>query len=102
VGTQGTIRALLPGVVVNGSTRMRVADIGVPQAVTIDETFGFTNLFKWKIAPEFELRSITAWRGVEVQQNDNAGGYHRVPVVNLTAVCAGANCAFSRYSRADL
>ena len=62
VGTQGTIRALLPNVVVNGTSRMRVADIGVPQALTIDETFGFTNIFKWKVSPEFELRSITAWR----------------------------------------
>ena len=102
IGTQGTIKPLTPGVVVNGTTLMRVADIGVPQKVTVDKTFGYTNVFKWKIAPEIELRSITAWRGVEVEQNDNAGGLHRVPVVNLTASCAGANCAFSRYSRADL
>ncbi len=101
-GTQGTIKPLPPGVVIDGQTLMRTADIGVPQALTVDETFGITNIFKWKIADELELRSITAWRGVEVQQNDNAGGYHRVPVINLTASCAGANCAFSRYSRADL
>ncbi len=101
-GTQGTIRSLLPGVVVNGSTLQRTADIGVPQQVSVDKTFGFTNSFKWKIAPEIELRSITAWRGVDVQQWDNSGGAHRVPVVNLTAACAGANCAFSRYSLADL
>ena len=103
IGTQGTIKSLTPGVVVNGKTLMRNADIGVPQALTVDETFGVTNLFKWKIAPEIELRAITAWRGVEVQQNDNAGGLHRVPVVNLTASCtAAAPCTFSRYSRADL
>ncbi|MCZ8324956.1 MAG: TonB-dependent receptor [Sphingomonadaceae bacterium] len=102
IGTQGTIKPLPPGVVVNGTSLMRVADIGVPQAVTVDKTFGYTNIFKWKIAPEIELRSITSWRGVEVEQNDNAGGLHRVPVINLTAACAGANCAFSRYSRADL
>lgn len=102
-GTQGTIRPLVPGVVVNGSTLMRVADIGVPQALTVDRTFGYTNVLKWKIAPEIELRSITAWRGVEVEQNDNAGGLHRVPVFNLTASCTAATpCAFSRYSRADL
>jgi iron complex outermembrane recepter protein len=102
-GTQGTIRALAPGVVVNGDTLMRVADIGVPQKDTIDKTFGYTNIFKWKVAPELELRSITAWRGVEVEQNDNAGGLHRVPVFNLTAACtAAAPCQFSRYSRADL
>jgi iron complex outermembrane recepter protein len=101
-GTQGTVRALLPNVVVNGSTLMRTADIGVPQKNSVDETFGFTNQFKWKISPEVEFRSITAWRGVDVQQYDNSGGYHRVPVVNLTTACAGANCAFSRYSNADL
>ena len=102
VGSQGTIRSLLPGVVVNGSTLMRTADIGVPQKPSVDRTHGFTNTFKWKVAPELELRSISAWRGVDVEQWDNSGGYHRVPVVNLTAACAGANCAFSRYSLADL
>ena len=102
IGSQGTVRALLPGVVVNGTTLMRTADIGVPQQVSVDKTHGFTNTFKWKIAPEIEFRSITAWRGVDVQQFDNSGGAHRVPVVNLTATCAGANCAFSRYSNADL
>lgn len=101
-GSQGTIRSLLPGVVVNGATLMRTADIGVPQKPSVDNTHGFTNTFKWKIAPELELRSITAWRGVDVEQWDNSGGAHRVPVVNLTAACAGANCAFSRYSLADL
>ncbi len=103
IGTQGTIRALTPGVVVNGRTLMREADIGVPQELTVDKTFGFTNVFKWKFGPGFELRSITAWRGVEVEQNDNAGGLHRVPVFNVTAACSAATpCAFSRYSRADL
>ena len=100
--SQGTIRSLLPGVVVSGTTLQRTADIGVPQKLSVDRTHGFTNTFKWKIAPEIEFRSITAWRGVDVEQWDNSGGAHRVPVVNLTAACAGANCAFSRYSLADL
>ena len=101
--SQGTIKPPLPGVVINGSTLMRTADIGVPQQVSVDNTHGFTNTFKWKIAPEIEFRSITAWRGVDVQQFDNSGGAHRVPVVNLTAKCtAAAPCAFSRYSIADL
>jgi iron complex outermembrane receptor protein len=82
---------------------MRDADIGVPQKKSVDKTHGFTNSFKWKISPEIELRSITAWRGVDVQQWDNSGGAHRVPVVNLTAACtAAAPCGFSRYSLADL
>ncbi len=101
-GTQGTIKPLPPGIVVNGTSLQRVAELGVPQQDTIDRTFGYTNIFKWKAADWIELRSITAWRGVEVEQNDNAGGFHRVPVITLTAACAGINCAFSRYSRADL
>ncbi|MBC2668781.1 TonB-dependent receptor [Novosphingobium piscinae] len=102
-GLTGTVRPLLPGVVVNGTTRMRVADIGVPMRVSIDKAHGFTNTFKWKISPEIEFRSITAWRGVTADQWDNVGGAHRPPVVNLTASCtAAAPCPFSRYSLADL
>ena len=102
-GLTGTVRALLPGVVVNGTSRMDTADIGVPQQPSIDKTHGFTNTFKWKVSPELEIRSITAWRGVNATQWDNSGGYHRVPIVNLTAACtAAAPCAFSRYSLADL
>jgi iron complex outermembrane receptor protein len=101
--TGGPVKPLLPGVVVNGTTRMDVADIGVPQQVSTDKTHGFTNTFKWKVAPEIELRSITAWRGVDVQQWDNSGGAHRPPLVNLTAACTtAAPCGFSRYSLADL
>ena len=101
--TGGPVKALLPGVVVNGTSRMDTADIGVPQKPSIDKTHGFTNIFKWKIAPEIELRSFTAWRGVDVQQWDNSGGAHRPPLVNLTAACtAAAPCGFSRYSLADL
>ena len=101
--TSGTIRARLPGVVTNGTSLMRVADIGVPQQVSVDNTHGFTNLFKWKISPAIELRSITAWRGVDATQYDNSGGAHRTPVVNLTAACTTASpCGFSRYSLADL
>lgn len=101
-GVSGTVRPLLPGVVVNGTSIQRRADIGVPQINSFDETHGFSNTLKWKVAPWVELRSITAWRGVDVQQNDNVGGAHRLPVVNFTAACAGANCGFSRYSLADL
>ncbi len=105
VGTQGTVRPLMPGVVVNGDTLMRTADIGVPQQRSFDKTHGFTNVLKWKISPEVEVRSITAWRGVDVQQWDNSGGAHRVPVVNYRPDCTAtgpANCTFSRYSLADL
>ena len=96
----GTVKPLLPGVVVEGNKRMKVADIGVPQQPSVDKTFGFTNNFALKLAPEIELRSITAWRGVDVTQWDNSGGAHRVPVV--APGCTGAACNFSRYSLADL
>ena len=99
----GGVKPLLPGVVVNGTSRMKTADIGVPQQPSVDKTHGFTNNFKWHLADELELRSITAWRGVDVQQWDNSGGAHRPPLVTLTAACtAAAPCAFSRYSLADL
>lgn len=99
----GVVKPLLPGVVVNGKTRMKVADIGVPQQPSVDKTHGFTNTFKWAATPELEIRSITAWRGVDATQWDNSGGAHRVPVVTLTSACTEAKpCAFSRYSLADL
>jgi iron complex outermembrane receptor protein len=99
----GTVRPVLPGVVVNGTSRMRTADIGVPQQPSVDKTHGFTNTLKWKAADWIELRSITAWRGVDVTQWDNSGGAHRPPVVNLTASCTlAAPCGFSRYSLATL
>jgi iron complex outermembrane receptor protein len=100
---QTAVRPTLPGVVVNGDTRMKVADIGVPQQVSVDKTHGFTNTLKWEVSPEIELRSITAWRGVDATQYDNSGGAHRPPLVNLTTACTlAAPCAFSRYSLADL
>lgn len=99
----GTVRPVLPGVVVNGDTRMKVADIGVPQQVSVDKTHGFTNTLRWAPTSGIEVRSITAWRGVDATQWDNSGGAHRPPVVNLTSACTqAAPCAFSRYSLADL
>ncbi|UAK24161.1 TonB-dependent receptor [Sphingomonas nostoxanthinifaciens] len=94
----GSVRPLAPQVVVNGKTRMSVADIGVPQQPSVDTTHGYTNVLKWKALPEVELRSITAWRGVGATQWDNSGGAHRVPIMN----CTSATCNFSRYSLADL
>jgi iron complex outermembrane receptor protein len=94
-GLSGTVKALPSMVVVNGKTRMDVADIGVPQQPSVDKTHGFTNTLKYKLSPEIELRSITAWRGVSSTQWDNSGGAHRVPVY-------AANGAFSRYSLANL
>jgi len=96
----GTVRPLLPGVVVNGDSRMDVADIGVPQQPSVDETFGYTNTARWSVSDQVELRSITSYRGVEATQWDNSGGAHRPPVV--VPGCTGTACNFSRYSLADL
>ena len=96
----GTVKPLLPGVVVNGTSRMDTADIGLPQQPSIDRTHGFTSHLTYHASSEFELRSITAWRGVDATQWDNSGGAHRVPVV--APGCTGSACNFSRYSLADL
>ena len=96
----GTVKPLSPLIRVNGKDLMRTADIGVPQQPSVDKTHGFTNILKYKVADEIELRSITAWRGVTASQWDNAGGAHRPPVV--TAGCVGTACNFSRYSLANL
>ncbi|MES2056139.1 MAG: TonB-dependent receptor plug domain-containing protein, partial [Pseudomonadota bacterium] len=96
----GTVKGLPPAVVINGTTRMKVADIGVPQQPSIDKTHGYTANLKWAVAPWVELRSITAWRDVSSNQWDNSGGAHRPPVAGIG--CTGTSCNFSRYSLADL
>lgn len=99
----GTVRSPLPGVVVNGNSRMKTADIGVPHQPSVDRTFGFTNSFKYFLNDEVELRSITAYRGVNATQWDNAGGAHRPPVVVPgCATVSSTACNFSRYSLANL
>jgi iron complex outermembrane receptor protein len=102
----GTVKSLIPGTVINGNSRMKVADIGVPQQPSIDKTHGFTSNIRWNVAPEIELRSITAWRGVNSTQWDNSGGAHRVPVLNPSNTVINGQLAFgqlfSRYSLADL
>ena len=91
----GAIRPLPSIVKVEGSKRMSVADIGVPQQDSVDKTHGHSVRLSWQAAPSVELRSITAWRDVSATQWDNSGGAHRVPVFT-------ANGSFSRYSLADL
>lgn len=99
----GTVKTVPALVVVNGTSRMKVADIGVLQQPSVDRTHGFTNTFKWKIAPELEIRSITAWRGVTATQWDNSGGAHRVPVFTTTGTSPNiVGGDFSRYSLANL
>ncbi|MEA3050981.1 MAG: iron complex outerrane recepter protein, partial [Sphingomonadales bacterium] len=88
------IAPLSPLVVVSGDNRMKVADIGVPQQPSVDETQGFSSILKYKVAPGLELRSITGWRKVDTHQWDNSGGAHR------TIFAPNAN--FSRYSLSEL
>jgi len=75
-------------------TRQGVADVGVPQQYSVDNTQGFSARLAYKVAPALELRSITAWRRVSTNQWDNSGGPERVPFV--------PNGKFSRYSLSDL
>ncbi|AOH84090.1 TonB-dependent receptor [Sphingomonas panacis] len=72
------------------SDRQYTADVGVPQQPSVDITHGFTSNIKYKVAPWLELRSITAWRGVETDQWDNSGGPER------SSFAPSSN--FSRYS----
>lgn len=91
----GKVNPLSPIVVVNGQTRMTVADIGVPQQPSIDKTHGVSLHLDYQAAPWIDLRSITAYRTVSSNQWDNSGGAHRVPVF-------APGGKFSRYSLADL
>ncbi|MDQ1157472.1 iron complex outermembrane receptor protein [Sphingomonas sp. SORGH_AS 950] len=86
----GTIAPLSPLVVVSGDNRMKAADIGVPQALSTDRTHGFSAKLNYDVMPGLELRSITAWRGVDTDQWDNSGGAHRTVFL--------PNGKFSRYS----
>ncbi|HQA17094.1 MAG TPA: TonB-dependent receptor [Novosphingobium sp.] len=74
--------------------RQTAAEIGVPQQASIDRTHGFSTTLKYKLNPELEFRSITAWRGVDTEQWDNSGGPHR------TIYAPNAN--FARYSLSQL
>ena len=75
--------------------RQTVADVGVPQQPSVDITHGFTSNLKYKVSPNIELRSITAWRGVSTDQWDNSGGPERSSFAPNTN---GTNGFFSRYS----
>ncbi|MEA3051260.1 MAG: iron complex outerrane recepter protein [Sphingomonadales bacterium] len=91
----GTIRPLPPIVEVEGEERMEVADIGVPQEPSVDKTMGAALTLRRDVTPDLQLRSISAYREVEVEQWDNSGGAHRLPVF-------APNGNFSRYSLAGL
>ena len=89
----GSIRDLAPIVQVNGDSIMSVSDIGVPQQWSVDDTRGTDLHLSWRPNDSVEIRSITAYREVDVEQYDNIAGAHRPPIV-------GPNANFSRYSLA--
>ena len=89
----GSIRGLSPLVQVEGSKRMTQADIGVPQQWSVDDTRGVDLHMSYRPTDALEIRSITAYRDLDVEQYDNIAGAHRPPVV-------GPNGKFSRYSLA--
>lgn len=85
------VRPLPPLVVIEGDEVQRVADIGVPQRPSVDKTRGLSLNMRWNAADWLEVRSISAYRDLSVDQWDNAGGAHRPPVF-------APNGLFSRYS----
>ncbi len=87
----GQIRPLPSIVNVNGTTRMTVADINVPQQPSVDKTRGHSLRLNYSVSDNLDLVSISAYRQVSADQWDNSGGAHRVP-----QFVAGS--AFSRYS----
>lgn len=89
-----TCIAPLPPLVGVHTGRQSVADVGVPQQYSVDKTEGASIKLAYKVAPELELRSFTAWRRVGTNQWDNSGGPNR------TAFSPNGN--FSRYSLSDL
>jgi iron complex outermembrane recepter protein len=97
----GTISPLPPGVTVHPD-RQKVADVGVPQQASIDEISGHSLHMKYAVNPNLELRSITAFREVWVEQYDNAGGPNRPPVFQPNAPEGNSARNFSRYSLSDM
>jgi len=71
------IAPLSPLVQVSGDRRLSTVDIGVVQQPSADKTHGSTAAIKYKLSSQIELRSITAWRGVETHQWDASAGAHR-------------------------
>ena len=90
VTTNPCIAPLSPLINPTGSNRMAVAPVGVPQQYSIDRTEGTSLNLKYKLIPEVELRSISAWRTVSTEQWDNGGGAART--------IFAPNTNFSRYS----
>ena len=89
--TPACIAPLAPLVKVH-PTRQDVADVGVPQQYSIDETQGVSANLSYKVSPALTFRSITAWRKVSTNQWDNSGGPERVPFVPNVREIGRASC----------
>ena len=89
----GTINPLASLVRVR-TDRQDSSDIGTVQQPSVDETGGASAVLKYKVSPNLELRSITAYRAVATNQWDNSGIESR----NVFA----PNANFGRYSLSDL
>lgn len=94
VTTNPCIAPLAPLVQVSGNNWMSQADLGVTQQLSVDKTHGFSAAIKYKLNSDIELRSITAWRGVETRQWDGSAGAHRSTFA--------PNSQFGRYSLSEL
>ncbi len=84
------IAPLSPLITPTGDSRLASAQVGVPQQPSVDRTQGVSATLKYKLTPDIELRSISAWRTVSTDQWDNSGG----PARTIYA----PNSNFSRYS----
>ena len=89
----GTINPLAQFVKVH-KERQSASDVGTVQQPSLDISKGVMATLKYTVAPNLELRSITAARGVDTHQWDNSGIESR----NVFA----PNANFGRYSLSDL
>jgi iron complex outermembrane receptor protein len=89
----GTINPLAALMKVH-TDRQKVSDIGTVQQPSVDKTGGASAVLKYDVAPNLQLRSITAARAVTTNQWDNSGIESR----NVFA----PNTNFGRYSLSDL
>ena len=81
---------LAPLVQLQGS-RAGTADIGVPEQVSVGDTFGHVLQLTWNPTANLEVRSISSYRKLKQTQFDNGGGHS----ARFTP-----NALFSRYSLA--
>ncbi|MEO6340590.1 MAG: TonB-dependent receptor [Caulobacteraceae bacterium] len=75
------------------TSRAEEADIGVPQQLSVGDTYGHMLHLTWKPFGDVEVRSITSYRKLKQTQFDDGGGH---------STKFAPNSAFSRYSLAGM